>query len=60
MKKLKQRVFEIISKSENGDRASSIFDWTIMALIALSILTIILDSFQNIHEKYQTAFQTCY
>ena len=58
MKKLKQRIFEIISKSENGDRASSIFDWTIMTLIALSILTIILDSFQNIHEKYQTVFQT--
>lgn len=56
-KKAKQRVFEIISKAENGDRASSIFDWSIMILIALSILTIILDSFQSIHQKYQSLFQ---
>jgi len=55
---IKRRTFEIISKAESGDRASSIFDWSIMALIALSILTIILDSFQNIHERYQTLFQT--
>ena len=32
------------------------FDWTIMILIALSILTIILDSFQSIHDRYQTVF----
>ena len=56
MKRIKQRIFEIVSKSENGDKASSVFDWTIMLLIALSIITIILDSFQGIHEKYQTVF----
>ena len=56
-KKVKQRVFEIISKAESGDRASLIFDWSIMIQIALSILTIILDSFQSIHEKYQSLFQ---
>ena len=57
MSHIKQRVFEIISKSEDGDRASSVFDWSIMILIALSILSIILDSFQSIHNKYQSAFQ---
>ncbi len=54
---IKRRTFEIINKAESGDRISSIFDWSIMILIALSILTIILDSFQNIHEKCQTLFQ---
>ena len=54
---IKKRTFEIISKAESGDRASSIFDWSIMILIALSILTIILDSFQSIHERCQTLFQ---
>ena len=39
MKKLKHRVFEIINKAENGDKASSIFDWTIMILIALSMIS---------------------
>ena len=57
MKKLKHRIFEIINKAENGDTASSIFDWMIMSLIALSILTIILDSFQSIHDRFQTVFQ---
>ena len=55
--KVKKRVFEIISKAENGDRASQIFDWSIMALIALSILSIILESFAGIYEKYHPAFQ---
>ncbi len=54
---IKRRTFEIISKAESGDRISSIFDWSIMILIALSILTIILDSFQSIHERCQTLFQ---
>lgn len=54
---MKKRLFEIISKAELGDRASSIFDWSIMILIALSILAIILDSFQSIHESCQTLFQ---
>lgn len=57
MRRLKHRVFDIISKAENGDRLSSIFDWTIMILIALSILTIILDSFQSIHAELGTVFQ---
>lgn len=54
---IKRHTFEIISKAESGDRISSIFDWSIMILIALSILTIILDSFQSIHERCQTLFQ---
>lgn len=54
---IKKRVFSIISKAEKGDRASSIFDWFIMALIALSIISIILESFENVYEKWQTGFQ---
>ena len=52
----KKRTFEIISKAENGDRASSIFDWSIMTLIALSILSIILESFSGIYQKWHSAF----
>lgn len=54
---IKKRVFEIISKAEDGDRASQIFDWFIMALIALSILSIILESFESINLRYRTVFQ---
>jgi voltage-gated potassium channel len=55
--KIKKRVFEIISKAEDGDRASAIFDWTIMALIALSIISIIMESFADIYSKYHSVFQ---
>ena len=53
----KKRVFEIISKAEDGDLASSIFDWSIMVLIALSILSIILESFASIYQKWHSVFQ---
>ena len=54
---LKKRVFEIINKAEGGDLASKIFDWTIMALIALSIISIILESFADIYARYNTLFR---
>lgn len=57
VKTIKKRVFEIISKAEDGDRASKIFDWSIMILIALSIISIILESFANIYDKYHPVFQ---
>ena len=55
-KAVKKRIFEIISKAENGDRASAIFDWFIMALITLSILSIILESFSHIYTRWHAAF----
>lgn len=55
-KAIKKRVFEIISKAENGDRFSAIFDWAIMTLIALSILSIILESFAGIYAKWHSVF----
>lgn len=57
VKAIKKRVFEIISKAEDGDRASKIFDWSIMILIALSIISIILESFASIYDKYHPVFQ---
>lgn len=53
---IRKRVFEIINKAEDGDRVSQIFDWTIMTLIALSILSIILESFSSINAKYRSVF----
>lgn len=53
---IKKRVFEIISKAEEGDRASAVFDWCIMGLIALSVLTIVLESFASIHDQWHPVF----
>ena len=56
-KEIKKRVFEIISKAEEGDRTSKIFDWTIMTLITLSIVSIVLESFTYINAKYNGVFR---
>ena len=53
---IKKSVFEIISKADEGDTASKIFDGFIMALISLSVLSIILESFQDIASKYSSLF----
>ena len=53
---MKRRVFEIISRAEEGDKASHIFDISIMALIFLSILAIILQSFENLSMSYGGVF----
>ena len=54
---IKKRVFEIISKGERGDLISQIFDWSIMTLIALSVISIILESFADLYAKWQSAFR---
>ena len=54
---VKNRVFELLCKAEGGDRLSRIVDRTIMSLIALSILSIVLESFTFICIKYHPAGQ---
>lgn len=54
--RIKKRIFEIISKAEKGDLASSVFDWSIMGLIALSIISIVLESFSSLNVKYHSLF----
>ncbi len=53
----KERVFEIISKAEDGDRASRCFDSVIMTLIILSIVSIILESFDHLAVSCHLAFR---
>ena len=54
---IKQRVFEIISKAEEGDRASKAFDVGIIILIVLSVVAIILQSFATLAVKYYWVFR---
>jgi voltage-gated potassium channel len=53
----KKRIFEIISKAEEGDKASKVFDGLIMALIILSILSIVLESFQSLSTRFHSIFR---
>lgn len=59
MAMIKKRVFQIISKADEHDKASKVFDITIMALIVLSVLSIILESFEDLRTKY-TGFFTAF
>ena len=54
--RLKRRIYEIISKAEEGDKASKIFDVSIIVLIALSIIAIILQSFKSLAVRYEAVF----
>ena len=56
-RQIKQRVFEIINRAEDGDRASLIFDWMIVVLIVLSVLSVILESFSYLRIRYYDQFK---
>ena len=53
----KERVFAIISKADEGDRASKIFDGCIMTLIVLSVLSIVLESFEGLAVRFAAVFR---
>ena len=49
--KIKKRIYEIIEKAKPNDKTSEIFDWFIITVILLSILQIIIESFDFKNEK---------
>ena len=53
----KQRIFEIINKADEGDKASRLFDGIIMSLICLSIVSIVLESFSSLARNYRLLFR---
>ena len=55
-KTAKQRAFEIICKTTDGDTASHLFDLAVMILIGLSVVSIVLESYADIYEKYHAVF----
>lgn len=46
--RIKQRLFEIIEVAHHGDRASRIFDLTVISLISLNILAVILSTVKSV------------
>ena len=53
----KTRIFEIISKADEGDKASKVFDGVIMSLILLSIVSIVLESYESLAQSYEKVFR---
>ena len=56
MDRIKRRVFDIINKADDNDRASKVFDILIVMLITLSVVAIVLESFENLASKYEKVF----
>ncbi len=56
--KIRKRVFEIIQISKKDDMPSKIFDWFIAVVIVINILTIFLDSFDEL-AMYSGLFNAC-
>ena len=57
---IKQRIYEIIEKSKDGDKAGLVFNYFIMALICLSLIAVIIssiDSIQNLYSKQLLWFE---
>jgi len=54
-KPFKQKLYEIIFKSDTP--AGKLFDVALLALILLSVLTVMLESMANLHQKYAAVFQ---
>lgn len=51
---IKQKVFELVEKGAHGRKYNLLFDYTIMTLIVLSLISIILESLPDINSKYET------
>ncbi|MDH3584990.1 MAG: ion transporter, partial [Phycisphaerae bacterium] len=47
-RKLRFRLHQVMEMAQEGDRASAIFDWAIMALIGLSVVEVILETVSDI------------
>lgn len=49
---IRKRIFEIIEPADNHDKVSKVFDNSILIIIVISIISIIIESFDNIAENY--------
>jgi voltage-gated potassium channel len=46
-----KRVYEIIEKGRKGDKASLVFDYSIISIICLNVVAIIVESFESFYSK---------
>lgn len=53
---LKRRVYEVLEVAGEGDRASRIVDISVLTLIALNIVTLILETMPSIHDRWAVHF----
>lgn len=55
----RQRVFEILEVADAGDRASQIFDISLLVLILANLVVITLETVEGLTTQYRTYFEIC-
>ncbi|MDY0287521.1 MAG: hypothetical protein RBR15_01705 [Sphaerochaeta sp.] len=53
---MKLRIYEIMEKAKPGDVPSLVFDWALMLLITLNVVSIVLESFVTLAVLYKELF----
>ncbi len=56
--KAQQRTWEIVEAAKSGDKASRIFDISILSLIALNVVAVIIGSVQSIQNRWGSFLNT--
>jgi len=51
---MKLKLYELVEKGSHGRKGNRVFDYTIMTLIVLSLISIVLESIPEINSKYET------
>lgn len=52
----RQRIFEIIEKTNNGGRAGIVVEWVLIILIWLNVAAVVLGSIEELFNKYNAIF----
>lgn len=50
--KIKERIYKLVETGDHGQKINRLFDYFIMTLIILSVISIILESINEVDEKY--------
>ncbi len=58
-RRLRRRVFEILEVADVGDRASRLFDISLLVLILVNLLVITLETVEGLTLQYKVYFETC-
>jgi voltage-gated potassium channel len=53
---MKQRVFRLVDRGEHGSKLNLLFDYTILTLIILNMISIVLDTVDSINQEWHQVF----
>jgi len=55
--KLRDRIHQVVERAHEGDRASRIFDFTILSLIFINVAAVVLETVPSLFARFGTSFR---